>query len=209
MNRIMLTLSALLLPMLIHSATSQKTLERTITGIHTKLFAVDNLFNSYLKAQEWNAVMEETYNFVKEHHDSVENQRDKSIKSSLLSIRSSTVSRNKMIMQNYELIESASNELVETIHEAYVQVTLPRQIPMTKQEMDKFSKKFASLEKRMNTVDNNIKNELSAVQKAIKKETSPTKKSILKEQEGVFMVLHRIALTLELTAKKAGNDLRK
>ena len=209
MKNLILNLTALLLlPTLIYTAPSQGVLERTITGAHTKTFSVENLFKNPLDAREWNDVIAATGEFVKEHHDSVKNQRDKGITSSLTSMRSSTVNRNKLLMQSYDAIKAASDELVKTIKAAYNEIFRSA----TTNEavlVEKFSKKFGSIYKRMAKLTQELENERDDLKDAIINENGDTKKKMLKEQKQVVTVLHRLALTLELTAKKAGNDLRK
>jgi len=155
---------------------SQKDLERTITGIHTKTFSVGNLYKTALDSSEWNNVISTTYDFVKE----------RSV-------------HNRSLMRSYKKIKQASDKLVHEIDMAYRLLFKSESTRSASNAMlvEKFSAKFETIEKNMKELKIKLKKQLD------------DKTFLIHGQEKVVTVLHRLALSLELTARKARNDLKK
>lgn len=187
---------------------SQKDLERTITGIHTKLFSSDNLYKNYIEAQEWDDVIASTQEFVKERHDNVAQLHNKNLKKRLLQARSSTMIRNKELMKHFNKIKKSSDELVTAIQAAYIEL-FESDEPKNARIVERFNKKFDAIYTSMNELTKELKTEMDDLKNIIKAEDSDLKKEMLKEQEQVVTVLHRLSLTIALTARKAQNDLKK
>ncbi len=190
------------------AAPSQHILERTITGIHTKLFGADNLYKDYLEAREWDDVIASTHDFVKEHHDTVAQLHNKNLKRRIMQARSSTMIRNKELMKHFNKIKKSSDELVTAIQAAYIELFESGE-PKNARIMERFSKKFDAIYTSMNELTKELKTELDDLKNIIKAEDSDLKIEMLKEQEQVVAVLHRLSLTVALTARKAQNDLKK
>jgi hypothetical protein len=193
---------------LICVAPSQHVLERTITGIHTKLFGADNLYKTYLEAQEWDDVIASTEEFVKEHHDNVAQLHNKSLKRRVMQARSSTMIRNKELTRHFNAIKKSSEELVTSSQAAYIELFESGE-PKNARIVERFNKKFDAIYTKMNELTKELKAEMDDLKNIIKAEDSDTKKAMLKEQEQVVTVLHRLSLTVALTARKAQNDLKK
>jgi murein DD-endopeptidase MepM/ murein hydrolase activator NlpD len=183
-------------------------LERTITGIHTKLFAADNLYKDPLDGRQWNEVLVATRDFIEKRVDAVRELHNTNVKKIFSQFRSSTMLYNKELTKFYKKIKTASDELVKTIKTAYAELFESGE-PKDQKLMEKFSKKFDAINKDMEALTTELKDEMSIFKDKIKNETSDDKKEMFKEQERVLTVLHRLSLTLALTAKKAQNDLKK
>jgi hypothetical protein len=190
------------------TAPSQKELEKIITGVHTKTFSVTNLYKAPLDAEDWNNVITLTQDFVEQKRDEVVELGDTNQKSKISQTFSSTIQRNKKLMQHYDKIKQANNDLIKTIKAAYADLFEPEKQKNAK-SMEKFSKKFSAINTNMGTLATHLKEELKMLTDKIKAEKSDTKKEILQKQESALTVLHRLALTLKTTAVKARNDLRK
>lgn len=203
---------SIIAPLIIHFSTftapSQHVLERTITGIHTKLFGVDNLYKDPLKAREWHDVIASTEAFVQEHHDKVAQLHNKSLKRKLFQGRSSTMIRNKELMKQFNAIKKSNDELVVAIQAAYLELFESGE-PKNTRILATFNKKFDAIYTTMDTLTNELKTELDDLKNRLKTEDSDLKKEMLKEQEQVLTVLHRLSLTTALTARKAQKDLTK
>ncbi len=107
--------------------------------------------------------------------------------------------QNRSLMRSYKKIKQANDQLVHEIDMAYkllFRSESTRNVS-NKALVEKFSSKFGVIERNMKELKIKLKKQLD------------DKKFSLHGQEKVATVLHRLALTLELTAKKASNDLKK
>lgn len=200
-------LSLVCTAMLTHTIPSQEKIHTSIAGLHTKTFAVDNFYQQRLNTTEWNDLITKTYDLVKEHADNVQKSR-RGLFGGLSKSRSSTVKQSKLLMQDYQKIRTANDELVNTIKIAYGQLsgTKSQKDP---ELIEQFSKKFATISTNMEQLFQELEAENSALKDKIQNETVEDKKKLLEEQKQVVSVLHRLALTLVTTAEKAQKDLTK
>jgi hypothetical protein len=213
MQKISITSILLLTAIIAQTAPSFISIESTITGIHTKLFGVENLYEKPLIAREWHDVIASAYEFVKEKHDQVEALDDTRQKGYFSNLTSSTLKRNKELLKHYEKIKMASDDLIKTIHNAFSNVIQLTDIgdptPKNSKLIAPFVKKFESISKSMDSLHAYLQKDLKTLKDKIKSEKSDTKKKMLKEQEQAVAVLNRLALTIATTAAKAARDLKK
>lgn len=186
--------------------TSEK-IHSGIAGLHTKTFAVDNFYEQRLNTTEWNNLIIKTYDLVKEHADNVEKSR-RGLFGALSKSRSSTVKQSKFLMQDYEKIKRANDELVNTLKIAYGELSGSKS-KKDPELIEQFSKKFAKINSTMEELRKELAVEGESLKNKIKSETSKDKKELLEEQEQIVSILHRLALTLAITAQKAQKDLMK
>lgn len=118
---------------------SQKKLELAITGVHTKLFSVSNLYKEQLEAQTWNDVLQRTKDFVDAHHGI-----------------------NTSLMRSFKKIKRASDKLVKEIQHAYdLFYTESTKLIPNKTIKEKFSTKFDTIEKEMKDLKVKLKKQLT------------------------------------------------
>ena len=111
-------------------------------------------------------------------------------------------------MKHFNKIKKSSDELVTAIQAAYIELFESGE-PKNARIMERFSKKFDAIYTTMNELTKELKAEMDDLKNIIKAEDSDLKIELLKEQEQVVTVLHRLSLTIALTARKAQNDLKK
>lgn len=118
---------------------SQKKLELAITGVHTKVFSVGNLYKERLEAQTWNDVLQQTKDFVAEHHGI-----------------------NTSLVRSFKKIKNASDSLVKEIQHAYdLFYTESTKLIPNKTVKEKFSTKFDTIEKEMKDLKVKLKKQLT------------------------------------------------
>jgi hypothetical protein len=116
----------------------QKKLEMAITGVHTKVFAVSNLYKERLEAKEWDDVLQQTKNFVDEHHGV-----------------------NQSLMRSFKKIKNASNKLVQEIQHAYDLFYIESTKPISNKTVkEKFAAKFDVIKKEMHELKVKLKKQL-------------------------------------------------
>jgi len=193
--------------MLIHTAPSQEAIHSAIAGIHTKTFAVDNFYQKRLNTTEWDGLVAKIYDLVKGHYEVVQKSKT-GLFGSLSKSRSSTVKRSQSLIKDYEKIKAANDTMVNTIKIAYAELS-GAQGQKDPELIEQFSKKFESINKSMETLIQELEKEQSTLKNTIKNESSEDKKELLESQEQIVSVLHRLSLTLAITANKARKDLTK
>lgn len=108
---------------------------------------------------------------------------------------------NKSLMRSYKKIKQASDDLTSEIRIAYstlFRTKVNRGEHHDSQKLIKrFSTKFESIENEMSTLQTKLKAQMD------------NKKLLLHGQDKVATVLHRLAMSVKLSALKARNDLAK
>src|SRR5262249_38658011 len=110
MCKIVLASAVLLTTTITYTAPPLMVVESEIAGVHINVYAADNFYDApFKKLQEWNDVIANVHDFVKEHIDAVQQLREEDNKDIFADFRASTVKRNKELMKNYNPVKTASN----------------------------------------------------------------------------------------------------